>query len=417
MSKKIPVTIMTGFLGAGKTTLLSTLIKNTGDRRFAVLVNEFGEASIDSAILERQAQTDTVEFYNLPNSLVAYSGDNKFDETMQQLQQKSDIDHVLIETSGLALPTAIIEKLHSPKLRDHFVLDATLVIVDTPLLLTGAFHSAAMAKTNTIDHSVSQVFAGQLDAADVVVLNKIDKLTEAELLQSEQMIRKTSPTVRFLELAFNAKLDQKVVLGLHLNQPTYNNISAKVPLSRANADETPAQFDGHDHSGLGLHEHGILTHEHLHEHDPGWLSFVLRTSAPQNLDRLTKALRQIAESQYVLRVKGTVATDSNGTVLIQGVRTRIDVYAHLHDRDIHHSHAPQVELAIHESVRSTDLHHHGDGHWHTHDHMREKIPATIEPTVTMASSAEESELVFIGYHLNRDIVLAQLMELTGVIWH
>jgi cobalamin biosynthesis protein CobW len=171
-SPRIPVTVLTGFLGAGKTTLLSNLIRDSKQRRLAILVNEFGEVSIDGTILRTDDKAG-VEIHDLANGLVAYDDDEHFLPTMLALwQRRQQIDHVLIETSGLALPSAVMEQLQGPELAERFVLDATLAVVDTPLLLAGDFDSGHGQQ----DDAVASLFRQQLENADIVVLNKIDQL-------------------------------------------------------------------------------------------------------------------------------------------------------------------------------------------------------------------------------------------------
>ena len=174
--------------------------------------------------------------------------------------------------------------------------------------------------------------------ADVVVLNKIDQCTEDELLHAETTIRRRASDVRFVELAWQARLDARLVLGLHLNEFRAQVPSPGMPASTAGQ----AHGDGHAHSGLDTHEHGLLTHEHVHEEDPGWLSFVLRSQTSQAPDTLHKALDLITAQEPVLRVKGFARVrDAAGHLLVQGVRTRIactmeTVGQPQHDSQHHH---------------------------------------------------------------------------------
>src|ERR1700733_5724739 len=163
MKHVIPVTIVSGFLGSGKTTLLSNLLKELKSPRLAVLVNEFGEVSMDGTILKDAVQTKFTKIYELSDRLVAYSPNDNFIPTMK----------ILIETSGLALPTAAMQVIRNPELNDHFILDAAFVVVDTPRLLNEEFGAGTPA---------GAIFAQQLESADVVVLNKIDDLDERSLL-------------------------------------------------------------------------------------------------------------------------------------------------------------------------------------------------------------------------------------------
>ena len=368
----IPVTIVTGFLGSGKTTLLSGLIKNRQSRRLAILINEFGEVSIDSALISDCAGDEQhVRIHDFRYGLIAYGEDEHFLPTMLAIaERRANVDHVLIETSGLALPSAVMEQLQTPELAGDFILDATLAVVDTPLLLSDQFDRNPAGDGHAeVQNSVAALFEQQLEYADVVVLNKIDDLDEDALLAAEQRVRDSAPNVRFLELAYNAKLDTRLALGLRLHQPTLSPHGHRfTPISAPGAD-TPtltshALLNGHSHSGLASHSHGLSTHKHFHEQDPGWLSFVLRSQDAQDAETMKLALIEIAKAEPLLRCKGFAALPEPGqTVLVQGVRTRIAISA--------------------DASAQTD---------------------------------KGSELVFIGYHLNRQPIAARLSELTGTTW-
>lgn len=369
----IPVTIVTGFLGSGKTTLLGSLIKTRQSRRLALLINEFGEVSIDGALINDSVGGDEhVRIHDFPYGLIAYGDDEHFIPTMQAIAgRRANVDHVLIETSGLALPTAVMELLQSPELTGDFILDATLAVVDTPLLLSDQFDREQCPDSPhaAVQDSVAALFEQQLEYADVVVLNKIDALDEDALLLAEQRIRDRAPNVRFLELAYNAQLDIRLALGLRLHQPTFTAAHnhrftplVAMPGSDASTLGSHARLNGHAHSGLAGHSHGLATHKHFHEQDPGWLSFVLRSAEPQQPETLKQALIEVAKAEPLLRVKGFISAPDQA-ILVQGVRTRMAISAD-----------------------------------------------------TPKQSSKESELVFIGYHLNRNTVATLLSKLTGTAW-
>ncbi len=374
MNRLIPVTVVTGFLGSGKTTLLTSLMKGRQTRRLAILINEFGEVSIDGAIVRQNVNSqEEIQIHDFAHGLIAYADDELFIPTLQAVaERRANIDHVVIETSGLALPTAVMETLQTSNLANDFILDATLAVVDTPLLLSGQFERSNLPSGPRVAaaNSIATLFERQIEYADVVVLNKIDKMGEGALLSAETRVRKLAPNVRFLELAYRERLDIQLALGLHLHQPTFDAFSHRysriVSMTGPNASPLSNQrrLDGHVHSGLNAHTHGMMTHRHFHEQDPGWLSFVLRSHEPQEVKTLESAIVTAAESEPILRTKGFIRTANPAhTILVQGVRTRV--------------------TAVSDAANLTQA---------------------------------KSELVFIGYHLSRANVATLLTELTGTQW-
>ena len=381
---KIPVTIVTGFLGSGKTTLISGLLKKNPSRRLAVLVNEFGEVSVDGALLRAAGEECGVEIHDLPNGCICCTIKDDFLPVMSQLQKrKQEIDHVLIETSGLALPTPVMRALAWPEIRNDFQLDAVLAIVDTPQLLAGNLEKgqpipgASNAEVPEHVNSVDLILSQQLENADVVVLNKIDELAEEQLLNAEDIVREKAAKVRFLELAYHAELDTRLCMGLSLHEePEMFQLSdehdhhhhhgpvqsAPLDIDRPLADQN--QFDGHSHTGLASHGHSEDTHLHFHEHDPGWQSFVLHSSEPQDPGKLKAAVKEVSIDQPVLRAKGFASIEGkHHRLVVQAVRNRVQAYF-----EEAHSHDP------------------------------------------------ESQLVFIGYHCRRDRANELMNKLTGTVW-
>ncbi|HWZ47752.1 MAG TPA: GTP-binding protein [Herbaspirillum sp.] len=390
MSDLIPVTIVTGFLGSGKTTLLAGLIRGRQSRRLALLINEFGEVSVDGALIREAVATaeeadstaatasgvPQIRIDELPHGLIAYGDDALFLPVMKAIAaRRANIDHVIIETSGLALPSAAMALLQGPLLADAFVLDATLAVVDTPLLLAGQFDAATETESAAASAApVAALFDQQLAWADVVVLNKIDALDEAALLRAEGAIRARAPNVRFLELAYRAELNIRLALGLRLHQVTGNAAALKhahAPVYTPWQGNQDGMMNGHAHSGIGAHSHGLATHRHFHQQDPGWLSFTLRSDAAQSLPQLQQALAEAARQEPILRSKGFVyANEQRGPVLVQGVRARIT--------------------------------------------LAEDTKNDVSNADNTAS--QQSELVFIGYHASRARVAGLLSAITATDW-
>jgi cobalamin biosynthesis protein CobW len=465
MNQLLPVTLVTGFLGAGKTTIVANLIKDLPARRFAVVVNEFGEVSIDDVLIQNAGDKGRLEIHKITKALIAYEKEEQFIPAMLSIwQRRRLIDHVIIETSGLALPTAVLEALQAPNLADKFVLDATLAVVDTPWLTSKK--SAEKAE---------QLFGQQLEAADVVILNKIENLDEAQLAEAETLVRSASPSIRFLELANDAKVDPRVALGLKLNQPAADLLLRNASLPKS---DSPVNLSGHSHSGLGAHDHGIHTHEHIHEHDPGWLSFVLRADSESSPKELIGVLENLAKTMPLLRAKGFIHELGTGHhVLIQGVRDRFVSSAfespevaqptaelvaaesakhrdHGHEqnrRHVHHSSSSPSHQHGETTQKHTETHthdNHGHSHSHSHDHdshshehdshshehdshSHEHDSHSHEHEHSHSHSHSHdrdahghhhdhgalSELVFIGYHLNREEVVKYLNENTKMTWY
>ena len=387
---RIPVTIITGFLGSGKTTLICNLLRKTSDRRLAVLVNEFGEVSVDGTLLRGASAGCQVEVHDLPNGCICCTVKDDFLPTMQALQRrKREIDHVVIETSGLALPTPVMRALSWPEIRNDFQLDAVLAVVDTPELLAGRLEEGSpipgsdAAGVPAHLGSIDAILQQQLENADVGILNKIDHLSEDELLRAEESVRRKASRVRFIELAYGADLDTRLCMGLNLHDEPVMNAGGEDPHPHGHhhgpvhtaplEGDAPlpdqSQFDGHAHSGLGAHHHGDHTHEHFHSHDPGWQSFVLHSHQAQDAERLKNAVREVTREQPVLRAKGFAAIRGKPQrLVIQAVRNRVHAY----------------------------------------------FESTQEGTET---DRPASSLVFIGYHPSRDRVTELMRQLTASTWH
>ena len=378
---KIPVTIVTGFLGSGKTTLICGLLKKNPDRRLAILVNEFGEVSVDGALLRTAGEGCGAEIHDLPNGCICCTIKDDFLPVMKQLQsRKREIEHVLIETSGLALPTPVMRALAWPEIRNDFHLDSVLAVVDTPQLLSGNLESGkpipGAASAETPDHatSVDAILNQQLENADVVVLNKIDTLDDESLMKAEELVRLKAAKVRFLELAYHAELDTRLCLGLNLHQEDTVQVAHEHqhhgPVENSPSELgrpllNQSQFDGHQHTGLGAHEHGKHTHEHFHEHDTGWQSFVLRTDQAQDADQLKSAIREVTLQQPILRAKGFASVAGKvPRLVVQAVRNRVQTY--------------------------------------------------FEPE---SPNVGESSIVFIGYHPSRKAITNLMNQLTKTEWH
>jgi cobalamin biosynthesis protein CobW len=226
---KIPVTIVTGFLGSGKTTLLRHILGNAEGRRIAVIVNEFGELGIDGEILrgcgigcDDEGNEREGALYELANGCVCCTVQEEFLPVMLQLaERRGDIDAVIIETSGLALPKPLVQAFQWPDIANIFTVDSVVTVVDGPAAASGQFaenpeavDEARRADPN-LDHEspLHELFEDQLSAADLVVLNKTDLMDDATRAQVEALVREELPPEVKIVAATEGKLPLALLLG------------------------------------------------------------------------------------------------------------------------------------------------------------------------------------------------------------
>ncbi|MBD2835464.1 cobalamin biosynthesis protein CobW [Pseudomonas sp. JM0905a] len=307
---KLPVTIVTGFLGAGKTTLLRHMLDNAEGRRIAVIVNEFGELGIDGEILKQCSIGCTEEeaagrVFELANGCLCCTVQEEFFPVMRELvARRGDLDQILIETSGLALPKPLVQAFQWPEIRNACTVDAVITVVDSPAVAAGTFaaHPEQVDEQRkqdpNLDHEspLHELFEDQLASADLVVLNKAD-LLDAEALAAvrAEVAEELPPAVKIVE-ARAGKLPLDVLLGL--------NAEAELHI-----DSRPTH---HDHEGHEDHDHD--------EFD----SFHVDLPEVEEAALLT-ALGQLVERHAILRIKGFAAIPGKPMrLLIQGVGKRFD---------------------------------------------------------------------------------------------
>ena len=302
---KIPATIVTGFLGAGKTTLVRHVLEHAGGRRIAVIVNEFGALGIDGETLracgiEGCEDEDIVE---LSNGCLCCTVADDFVPTMTALLDRArPPEHILIETSGLALPKPLLKAFDWPAIRSRVTVDGVIAVVDGPAVAAGRFADdpEAVAQQRAEDSSVEhdnplmEVFGDQLACADMVVLNKSDLMDAATLARVTAEVEAALPRAVKLVAAREGRIEPSVLLGL----------------LAAAEDDIASRRSCHD----------ALDGEH--EHDD-FASFVVPLDEVASADALVARLRAATAAHDVLRMKGFVAVAGKPMRLaIQGVGDR-----------------------------------------------------------------------------------------------
>ena len=307
--RKIPATIVTGFLGAGKTTLLRHILANANGRRIAVIVNEFGALGIDGELLRAcgvgcdETGADNGQLFELANGCLCCTVQEEFAPVMEQLAaRRGEIDHLVIETSGLALPKPLVQAFQWPQIRNAFTVDAVVTVVDAPAVLAGQFAEDPVAvdaqrrADDNLDHEspLAELFEDQLATADLVVLNKIEGLDGAAIAQVEAIVRAETPA------------------GVQLVHSTEGRVAPEVLLGQGRAveDLIDARRTHHDA-------------EEDHDHDA--FDSVAVDLQVEDRQRLLAALAALTQRHEIYRVKGFVALPGAAMrLLVQGVGQRFD---------------------------------------------------------------------------------------------
>lgn len=313
MSAKIPATVITGFLGAGKTTLIRNMLDNAGGRRIALIINEFGDLGVDGGLLkgcgiENCRDEDVIE---LNNGCICCTVADDFIPTMEKLLGRPDRpDHIVIETSGLALPQPLVAAFNWPEIRTQVTVDGVVTVVDAAAVADGRFADdedavhAQRAADEALDHEspLEELFEDQLIAADMVVLNKAD-LVDADTLERVRAdvadhARKSVKTVS----SEMGRLPVEILLGLGIG--TESDIA-----NRKSHHEL--EHEGGDHD---------------HDHDE-FESFVVMPGPIAGADDFVGRLREIIAEHDILRVKGFIDVPGKPMRLVlQAVGARISTH-------------------------------------------------------------------------------------------
>lgn len=322
MPTKIPVTVITGFLGSGKTTLIRHLLQNNQGRRIAVLVNEFGELGIDGDLLKScqvcpedevpgtsnsQVSNQVSNIVELTNGCLCCTVQEEFLPTMLELLKRRDqLDCILIETSGLALPKPLIKAFRWHEIRTAATVDGVITVVDCEAVSTGTIATdlealeAQRRADPSLDHEtpIQELFEDQLACADLVILNKTDLVSpDAQAQVVERVQQELSRSVKIVS-SQQGQLDPNLLLGFQA----------------AVEDDLESRPSHHDL-------------EEDHEHDDEITSTCVILDRTFNPEILRQQLERLVQQQEIYRVKGFVAVDRKPMRLVmQGVGSRFDQF-------------------------------------------------------------------------------------------
>lgn len=306
--ERVPCTIVTGFLGAGKTTLLRGLLEKLDGKRLAIIVNEFGDVGIDGEILkgcgiESCPEENIVE---LANGCICCTVADDFQPAIEQiLSRQPRVEHILIETSGLALPKPLVQAFQWPAIKSRVTVDAVIAVADGAALAEGMVShdmdalAAQRANDEALDHDdpVEEVFEDQIACADLIVLTKGDLLDADGLERAKAHIAEHLPKAAKIVVASHGQIDPAVLIGLGL----------------AVENDIENRHTHHDD-------------EEDHDHDE-FDSFVVELGAVSDPEALAQRIAQTAASENVLRIKGFVEISSKPMRLqVQAVGSRVNHY-------------------------------------------------------------------------------------------
>ncbi len=313
---KIPVTVITGFLGAGKTTLVRHLLQNNEGRRIAVLVNEFGEVGIDGELLrscqvcdddDTSAPTSALNIVELTNGCLCCTVQEEFLPTMQELLKRRDqIDCIVIETSGLALPKPLVQAFRWHEIRTGATVDGVITVVDCEALANGqlvgdleSLEAQRQADPN-LEHEtpIEELFEDQLACADLVVLTKGDRIDGEARDKVQQWLRHELRDGIKVVSCQNGQLSPEILLGF--NAAVEDNL-----------DNRPSHHDS----------------EEEHDHDDQINSVQVLTEAEFDPAALVDRLKALVSEQEIYRIKGFVAVPNKPMRLVlHGVGDRFDYF-------------------------------------------------------------------------------------------
>ena len=324
-TNKIPVTVITGFLGAGKTSLIRHLVTHAGNRRLALLINEFGELGVDGEILkacgdEACTEDDIIE---LTNGCICCTVADDFLPTLTALLDRDEKpDHIVIETSGLALPKPLVKAFQWPEVRSRTTVDSVISVVDGPAFLAGLFADNPDAvqlqreADEMLDHDspLAEVFEDQIACADLIVLSKSDLMSAASVEETRSQLGADASTGVQVVVTDHGVIDPSLILGL----------------GSAVEDVIDDRWSHHD--GLDDHDHDDFD------------SFVVGIGAVEDPEKLAKRALDTLAIEGVLRIKGVASiTGKKARLVVQGVGSRLD---HYYDRPWKTGEAREGQLVV-----------------------------------------------------------------------
>lgn len=319
MAQKIPATVITGFLGSGKTTLIRHMLANAQGKRIALIINEFGDLGVDGEILAGcgDATCTQDDIMELSNGCICCTVAEDFIPTMEKLlERENKPDHIVIETSGLALPQPLVRAFNWPQISTRLTVDSVVTVVDGKAVSDGQFAHNVQAvdaqrrHDENLDHEtpLSELFDDQITCADMIVINKTDLL---DGVQAETLA---------------ATLKKGARKGVQVVKTSMGALPVDVLLGQGMGAE--ADLDGRHEIHHHHHDDEATDHSHDHDHDhDDFESFVV--TRPEIIDApdFARQVGAVIRDHDILRLKGFAAVSGKPMRLtMQAVGQRVDSY-------------------------------------------------------------------------------------------